>query len=335
MLIDTVLLVVILGSILIIGYNVFKKRSSPQPPKVASTPTVPLVDSRRVGTWLAAELRRVPQEEFVRLATASNSASRLVSESSGCTTSATPSEKSIRLTVREIISGLAENKINHFLGFPRIPCLRNGDRIELLVYDQSPDANFVQLGGSVRIREMLQFKVTEAPVDLLRALGTSLEDYLAYVDASARPSDIQDLILNVDNFTPIAVLPDLPLPSFMYTNIYKVSDLADLVRSNPSLKLIDVRSPAEFQKGNLPGSKNLPYEMSSGLTNKFSWNVTKQQISKNTFNFKALTPLNDEIVIVYGTGPADARPLYALSELFKIGHKRLGWVYDGIDSSVP
>lgn len=91
--------------------------------------------------------------------------------------------------------------------------------------------------------------------------------------------------------------------------MHKISStkLREIISQNPSIHLIDVRTPIEFAFGHVPESINFPYE------------------ELHQFNF----PKADEYYFICHSG---SRAQQACEELSKLGYKHLIHVKDGFEN---
>lgn len=306
---------------------------STPPPLVASTPP-PTNRPAQVTQSINAlsRLKSLTPEQWDSLKAADGIGGRAVSETEGCAMK-TRLRGALSLFVRQQALRVGRNDLNLNLGFRGPACFKVGTNLDVLSFDAELAFPIVENLGMVRIAEIISVPARSIEA-LLRLVDLPQATYEFLLESYYKSNMTNDeFILRLEPAGTSSARSDIPPKTFPNVRILTLDEAQAAVRNKKAV-IVDVRTAEEFRRSNIPGSVNVPYSLPAGLSEEYTPGVPKSKLLKSSFDQTQIMRIDPNLqVIVIGRSSKDARPHFALYDIYRLGLGSIGWVYEGMASN--
>lgn len=339
--VDVLLAIIIIASLGFIAFRTFQQ--APVSPitasnKLPSGGQVPMRLSAaprpRPPLWFLEQLKNISITQWNQILVDSQLQSFLVEATKGCSQPGRERGRGLYLVRTDLAKKMAMGELPLSINSGDFTCYQKGETIALLAFDLAPTSLLVENIGIVHIDDIVQAPLSQFSESFFSALGANRNDIKVFFESydsdtqSAKSIDPNFFIMYLTEARPAANPRfERPPAAFPTADIVKYPE----IMSRASKKIVDVRSATEFGRYHIQDSINAPLTV-SGTPPRFDPAITVEAVGKMNFPIADLLPYRDSLIVVIGQNPDDPRPFYALSRLFRLGFKRLAWIYEGVDS---
>lgn len=255
-----------------------------------------------------------------------------VSETLGCK-NGLPEETGINLPGAEGERAALERRHNvKYIGSASQVCVRVGSRLIISSTPTELDKPILKYLAIGIVKNISTISPQSYPSRLFEEMGLSRDEFLAARSIDLKNPGPNPAILRFEYQSETPDLQDSSLPPrfFPGTLILKYGQLKTLSQSE-KIRLIDVRSKAEFAEGTMEKAESFPLTPLDATPTARPWTQTAQGLSRFQFDLNSLVGQRDDrALVIFGNDAADPRSFWALYLIFRSGaFSKVYWLYEG------